>query len=100
MNRFLPLALLLVIFVGAAPGGAAAPVKVRVVVVAMFEAGADTGDAPGEFQFWVEREKLTRAWDFPQGERTLRSNEDGSVLGVVTGVGTIHSTATIMALGL
>ena len=34
------------------------PLKVKVVVVAMFEVGADTGDVPGEFQFWVERHKL------------------------------------------
>jgi len=27
-------------------------------VVAMFERGADTGDEPGEYQYWVEREKL------------------------------------------
>jgi len=77
-----------------------APVHVKVVVVAMFEPGADTGDTPGEFQYWVEREHLDRSWPFPQGERTLRSNADGSILGVVTGVGTIHSAATIMALGL
>jgi purine nucleoside permease len=75
-------------------------IKVKVVIVAMFEVGRDTGDAPGEFQFWVEREKLERTWAFPQGERDLRSTPDGSVLGVVTGVGTIHSSATIMALGL
>jgi purine nucleoside permease len=77
-----------------------APIKVRVVVVTMFEVGRDTGDTPGEFQYWVEREHLDRTWAFPQGERTLRSTEDGSVLGVVTGMGTIHSAATIMALGL
>ncbi len=81
-------------------GAADAPIRVKVVVVAMFEAGADTGDTPGEFQFWVEREGLARSWDFPQGERRLRSTGDGSILGVVTGVGTIHSAATVMALGL
>jgi purine nucleoside permease len=75
-------------------------VRPKVVVVAMFEPGEDTGDRPGEFQFWVEREKLTRVWPFPQGYRDLRSNADGSVLGVVTGVGTARSAATIMALGL
>ena len=75
-------------------------IKVKVVVVAMFEAGNDTGDLPGEFQFWVEREKLERTWEFPQGERHLRSTPDGSILGVVTGVGTIRSAATVMALGL
>jgi purine nucleoside permease len=97
MNRNACLALLLL---AAGARAADAPVKVRVVVVAMFEVGSDTGDIPGEFQFWVEREKLVRTWDFPQGERALRSTPDGTVLGVVTGVGTIHSAATIMALGL
>ena len=38
--------------------GPEAPLQVKVVVVAMFEAGEDTGDAPGEFQFWAEREKI------------------------------------------
>src|SRR5208337_1086514 len=32
------------------------PIPVKVVVVAMFEQGADTGDAPGELQYWVERD--------------------------------------------
>lgn len=72
----------------------------KVVVVTMFEPGADTGDRPGEFQLWVEREQLTRVLPFPQGYRDLRTNADGSVLGVVTGVGTAKSAATIMAVGL
>ena len=79
---------------------AEAPVRVRVVVVAMFEPGNDVGDVPGELQYWVEREKLDRTWEFPQGERHIRSNADGSILAVVTGTGTIHSAATIMALGM
>jgi purine nucleoside permease len=99
MNRRLTLCILLLLCAFATPLRAD-PIKVKVVVVAMFEVGADTGDTPGEFQFWVEREKLERSWPFPQGERDLRSTPDGSVLGVVTGVGTIHSSATIMALGL
>ena len=33
-------------------------IRPKVVIVAMFEPGQDTGDAPGEFQYWVEREKL------------------------------------------
>lgn len=77
----------------------ATPVPVKVVVVTMFEPGEDTGDRPGEFQFWVERENLTRTWEFPAGERTIRSNEDGSVLAIVTGIGTIRAAATITALG-
>ena len=93
-------ALLCLVLVPPLARAAEGPVKVKVVVVAMFEAGEDTGDTPGEFQYWVEREKLDRVWDFPQGERHLRSTPDGGILGVVTGVGTIHSAATIMALGL
>lgn len=78
----------------------AEPIKVKVVVVAMFERGEDTGDRPGEFQLWVEREGLTETYAFPQGYRDLRGTPDGSILGVVTGVGTAKSAATIMAVGL
>ena len=75
------------------------PIPVKVVVVTMFERGADTGDEPGEFQYWVEREKLDRVLPFPQGYRALRMSGDG-VLGTVTGVGTARAAANIMALGL
>jgi purine nucleoside permease len=34
------------------------PIEIKVVVINMFEVGADTGDAPGEHQYWVEREDL------------------------------------------
>ncbi len=72
----------------------------KVVVVAMFEIGEDTGDRPGEFQLWVEREKLDRVLPFPAGYRNLRTNADGSVLGLVTGVGNTNAATGIMALGL
>ncbi len=74
------------------------PIEVKVVVVSMFEVGADTGDTPGEYQYWVEREHLDTILPFPQGYHDLRMNKDG-VLGVVTGVGTARAAATIMALG-
>jgi len=74
-------------------------IPVKVVVVTMFERGADTGDDPGEFQFWVEREKLDRILPFPQGWRNLRMNSDG-VLAICTGVGTAKAAASIMALGM
>ena len=74
-------------------------IPVKVVVVTMFERGADTGDQPGEFQNWVEREKLDRVIKFPQGWRPLRMNKDG-VLAVCTGVGTAKAAATVMALGM
>ncbi len=75
------------------------PIPVKVVVVAMFERGADTGDQPGELQYWVERNHLDREIPFPQGYHPLRMNKDG-VLAVLTGVGTAKSTAAIMALGM
>jgi purine nucleoside permease len=75
------------------------PIPVKVVIVTMFERGADTGDAPGELQYWVERNHLDRVIPFPPGHHDLRMNNDG-VLAVLTGVGTAKSTAAIMALGL
>jgi purine nucleoside permease len=74
------------------------PIPVKVVVVAMFELGADAGDRPGEFHHWVEGKQLDRVLPFPQGYRDLRMNDSG-VLGVVTGVGTVRAAATIMAPG-
>ncbi len=74
------------------------PIEVKVVVVNMFEVGADTGDVPGEYQYWVEREHLDTVLPFPEGYHDLRMNKDG-VLGVLTGVGTARAAATIMALG-
>jgi purine nucleoside permease len=79
--------------------GAERKIPVRVVVVTMFERGADTGDDPGEFQYWVEREKLDRVIPFPQGYHDLRMNTRG-VLGMVTGMGTARAAASVMALGL
>src|SRR5690242_1552841 len=78
---------------------AAPPIPVKVVVVTMFERGADKGDQPGELQFWVERNHLDRVIAFPQGFHDLRMNDDG-VLAVLTGVGTAKSAASIMALGM
>lgn len=75
-------------------------IRPKVVVVAMFERGADAGDAPGEFQFWVEREKLERVIALPAGHRDVRANADGSVIGLVTGMGNSNAAASIMALGL
>lgn len=73
-------------------------IEIKVVVVNMFEVGADTGDVPGEYQYWVEREHLDTVLPFPEGHHDLRMNKDG-VLGVLTGVGTARAAATMMALG-
>jgi len=77
----------------------AKPIQVKVVVVAMFEVGNDTGDQPGELQYWVERDHLDRVYPLPAGYHALRMNRDGE-LAVLTGQGTAHAAATIMALGL
>ncbi len=75
------------------------PIPVKVVIIAMFERGADAGDQPGELQYWVERNHLDRVIPFPQGYHDLRMNKDG-VLALLTGVGTAKSTAAVMALGM
>jgi purine nucleoside permease len=75
------------------------PTVVKVVVITAFERGEDTGDAPGEFQLWVEREHLDQVLKMPAGYRHVRMNKDG-VLGMVTGVATAKAAASVMALGL
>jgi len=77
-----------------------APIPIKVVIATTFENGADTGDKPGEFQFWVEREHLDRTLPFPGGVHPLRTNATGDVLGIVTGMTIGPSAASIMALGL
>jgi purine nucleoside permease len=78
---------------------AAAPLPIKVVVVSMYETGAITGDQPGEFQLWIEREKLDRALPFPLGEYELRMNDQG-LLALCTGGGITNAATSIMALGL
>jgi purine nucleoside permease len=97
---------LLFIFAFAAPAPAlraqteTKPWPVRIVILATFERGADTGDQPGEFQFWVEREHLDEKLDFPGGVRALRSNADHTVIAMVTGTTLVNAGASVMALGL
>ena len=78
---------------------AAERIPVKVVVVAMFEIGAITGDRPGELQLWVEREKLDKVYPFPSGEYELRMNDRG-LLAICTGGGVTNAATSIMALGL
>lgn len=75
-------------------------VPVKVVIIALFERGDITGDAPGEFQLWAERYPLPERIELPHGNRDLYWNEKDGVLGVVTGIGTAKAAASIMALGL
>ena len=96
MRLFSTLLLLAATYVSAQT--APKPIEIKVVVVNMFEVGNDTGDVPGEYQYWVEREHLDTVLPFPEGYHDLRMNKDG-VLGVLTGVGTARASATMMALG-
>jgi purine nucleoside permease len=92
--------LLLVLAMGAANLRAQVhPIQVKVVVLAMFEQGEDTGDTPGEYQYWVERDHLDRVYPLPAGYHAARMNADGE-LAIVTGAGTAHAASTVMALGL
>jgi purine nucleoside permease len=86
-------------FLQAQSTAASAPIHVKVVVVTMFERGEDTGDVPGEFQLWVEREHLDDILPLPSGYHHVRLNKDG-VLGLLTGVGTAKAAASVMALGM
>ena len=60
------------------------PIPVKVIVIANFEPGADTGDAPGEFQLWAEREKLDEVIPVKGALHPLRRNADG-LYGMVWG---------------
>jgi len=75
-----------------------AAIPVKVVVVSMFENGEPTGDKAGEFQLWIERQKLNTIIPFPLGAYDLRMNDSG-VLAICTGGGVTNATSSIMALG-
>jgi purine nucleoside permease len=86
------------IAVTAAPGGGAEIFRPKVIVLTTFEVGADTGDAPGELQYWVEREHLTHSLVVPGIAHPLLYNDDG-VLAMVTGTCN-RSGLAVMMLGL
>ena len=98
MRLLLPIALL-IMQMGAPAKAETNRIPIKIVVVTMFERGADTGDEPGEFQYWVEREKLDQTLPFAHGYHPLRMNREG-LLGMVTGVGTAKAAASVMALGM
>ncbi len=70
------------------------------VVVTMFETGADSGDTAGEFQRWNERRKLDKIFPAPHMHHDIHVNLDTGIMGIVTGMGTANSSAALMALGL
>lgn len=56
---------------------AATPIPVKMVVVANFENGKDSGDKPGEYQFWVEREHLDETVTVRGASGVIRRNQQG-----------------------
>jgi purine nucleoside permease len=87
----------------AAAGGLATfaradPIPVKVAVVVTFEVGADTGDRPGEFQFWAERETWAGKVAVPGVDHPVLLGDNG-VIGVVAGT-TSRASNQIMALVL
>ena len=76
------------------------PIEIKVVVVTMFEIGADEGDRPGEFQLWKAGQALHTCLPFAVSHHDICMNPETGVLGIVTGMGTAKAASAIMALGL
>lgn len=84
---------------------AAERIPVKAIVLCGFEVGDDSGDAPGEFQYWVEREKLDQVMVVPGAPHVLRHNAAGlygSVLGTTRDrqITPVPASELIMALCL
>lgn len=80
--------------------GSEQPIEIKVVVVTMFEIGADEGDKPGEFQLWKAGQKLDTCLPFAVSHHDICINAQTGVMGIVTGMGTAKAATAIMALGL
>ena len=74
------------------------PLKVKVVILTTFEIGADTGDTPGEFQYWVERRKMDTIIPLANAFHDIRTDGTG-VIATVTGMATANAASSVMALG-
>lgn len=75
------------------------PLRPKVVIVAYFEIGDDTGDKAGELQLWVEREHLDRIISVPGVFNHIRTNRDGSMIALKVGPLSINPAVNIVALG-
>jgi len=85
----------------AVPVAKAAPtekISPKVLVVVTYETGKDTGDTPGELQYWAEREHLSQKIQVPGLEHPLLTNGTGLYL-VLSGV-TSRSGFNLMALAM
>jgi purine nucleoside permease len=82
----------------AAIAAAAEPTRPKVLILTTFEIGADTGDRPGELQYWVEREHLNGTLEVPGLIHPIRFNDSG-VYAMVTGTCN-RSGLAVMLLGM
>ncbi|WP_269525166.1 purine-nucleoside phosphorylase [Coraliomargarita parva] len=78
--------------------GLQAAIPIKVVVVSMFEIGEDTGDIPGEFQFWIERNEVKKI-EAPLGWRDYYLRDDGLLI-MCTGGGITNAATSVTALAL
>ena len=81
-----------------AVGSSKAQTPIKVVVVSMFEIGDDTGDIPGEFQFWIERNEVEKV-AAPAGWRDYYLRDDGLLI-MCTGGGVTNAATSVAALAL
>lgn len=77
----------------------------KVIVLAGFEVAEDAGDAPGEFQYWVEREKLAGTLAVKGAPHPLRFNAAGLYASVAGNtrdatLTTVTASELVMALCL
>lgn len=74
------------------------PIKVKVFIGAMFEIGENTGDKPGEFQFWYSRYFAdSQIYQVKGAAKPVYCNKQG-VCGSVLGMGKVGSSASIQAI--
>jgi len=87
---------------GGAPGNfetvTTDPVKVKLLIAAQFEIGANTGDIAGELQYWYEHYWMDAMPVSVRGaENPVFCNTDG-VCGVELGMGKVRSSSSMTAI--
>ncbi|WP_317929930.1 purine nucleoside permease [Halioxenophilus sp. WMMB6] len=77
---------------------AVAPIKVKVLIAAMFEIGDNSGDRAGEFQYWYQRYfSQAESYSVKGAAGPLFCNSRG-VCGSVLGMGKVASSASMLAI--
>lgn len=87
-----------VLFAAAPAAHAQSKYAPKVLVIATYETGKDTGDVPGELQYWVEREHLSQSIAVPGIEHPVLTNGKG-LYALLSGV-TSRSAVRLMALAM